>query len=335
MRGGMSLRMRGATMLPLLLLAGTVVAATLAVVLTGREVRTNTLYSVLQYFATVGPVALGLGLAMIAGQFDLSVGAMFGLAGIVAVLAGGSSWELGILAACGAGVLAGLIQGTMVSRLAVPSLPVTLGGLVTLSGLAYVVTNSKSVGFANYDIGLALNDPVAEVFSARSLVALGCFVIASLFLNVTRGGRNVYATGGNPTASRKVGLPVRRITIAVLCVSGGLAALSGALVAYSLAAASPENASNPLLPAAIAAVLGGVGVNGGTGSPLGILAGALTLSVVETTFDVLAAPDYLSGICYGLLLLGAMIVAAPERERAWYAVRSSTALMRRSPGRHD
>lgn len=299
------------SMLPYLVLALTVVGALAWVSASGRAVDTNYGYAILQYAATVGPVALGFGLAMIAGQFDLSVSAMFGFAGIVAIMAGGGSWVVGLAAALAVAVVVGLVQGLIIVGLGAPSLPVTLGGLVTMSGLAYVITGSRSVSFDDYEIGFQLGQPIAGVLSPRSLIVLACFAVVALALSRTRTGRDLYAAGSNPAAARSVGLQVRRLTIGVLVLSAVLTALSGSLVAFTLAAASPDSATNPLIPAVVAAVIGGVRVRGGAGTAHGILAGVLTLSVVETTFNVVAAPQYVTEITYGLLLACAMVVASP------------------------
>lgn len=304
-------------LLPFLLLAGVTIIALILILANGHSLDQQSLYGLLQYFATIGPVALGFGLVMMAGHFDLSVAAMFGFGGIVAVLTGTDAWQLGLAAAVGSGIVSGVILGTIIVKLRMPSLPVTLGGMVTLTGLSYVLTSSKSVSFSNYDIGIKLSEPIAEVFSYRSITALVCFLVAAVVLRYTRLGRDLYAVGGNARAARSAGLKVGAITIGVLAVSGALTALSGGMVAYTLAAAAPDTALNPLVPAAIAAVVGGVATGGGGGTALGIFAGVLTLSVIETTFNILATPDYVSGVVYGSLLLLAMIAAAPERRNLW------------------
>ena len=156
-------------------------------------------------------------------------------------------------------------------------------------------------------------------------------MVIALILRYTRLGRDVYATGGNPVASANAGIKVGLVTVGVLALSGALTALSGGLVAYTLSAAAPGDASNPLIPAAIAAVIGGIGTSGGRGSVAGILAGVLTLSVINTAFNVVAAPDYVSDIVYGALLVVAMVSAAPDRDRLWAAAGRLRRQLRRAP----
>jgi ribose/xylose/arabinose/galactoside ABC-type transport system permease subunit len=303
----------------------TLVGSAIWISTTGRDLDSSFFFAVLQYSATIGPVALGFGLGMLAGQFDLSVSSMFVFAGIVAITFGGSSWVVGLLVALGAAAAVGLIQGLLVVRLGAPSLPVTLGGLVTLAGLSYLITGSKAASFSDYDIGVRLGQSVAGVFSARSIVVILCFAIAAVLLHYTRLGRDVYATGSNEFAAKSVGINVGAITVGVLILSAVLTALSGALVAFTLASASPNNATNVLIPAVVAAVIGGIRVTGGAGTPLGILAGVLTLSIVETAFNVVAAPQYVTEITYGLLLGLAILAAAPDRLKLVRAFKQKTA----------
>jgi ribose/xylose/arabinose/galactoside ABC-type transport system permease subunit len=312
-------------LLPYLVLVGTTIAAVAWVTAAGRAVDGNYFYAVLQYSATIGPIALGFGLAMLAGHFDLSVSSMFGFAGITAIMLGQSSWALGLVAALAVAAAVGLVQGLIVVRLGAPSLPVTLGGLVTLSGLSYVVTGSRSVTFDDYEIGVALGQPIAGIFSARSIAVLACFAVAGALLSRTRLGRDLYATGSNPGAARSVGLRVSALTIGILVVSAILTAGSGAMVAFTLAAASPDTATNPLIPAVVAAIIGGVSVSGGAGTAQGILAGVLTLSVVKTTFNVVAAPQFVTEVTYGLLLAVAMLAASPEKGKLLGVWRARTA----------
>lgn len=315
---------------PYFLLSATVVLVWLAVLLKDKSISDQSVYAAFEYTAAIGPVALGLGLTLIAGQFDLSVGAMCGFGGILAVLVGGS-WETGIIVALGAAVVVGLIQGTLIERLKLKAIPVTLGGLITLSGLGYVIAHDKTVTTTNYQVGIDLKEPIFDVLSLHSLVALACFVAAIGLLRYSRPGRNVYAVGGNEKASRSIGLPAGRTIVGVMIASAMLAALSGAMSAFALASASPENPSNPLFPAVIAVLLGGVRLSGGIGSPSGILAGVLTISVINTGLSILSTPSYVSSLAYGALLLVATIAAAEDRAAMLRGLRRLAEPFKRHP----
>ena len=164
--------------------------------LTQHTVRTANVYDIFQNFASYGLVALALGITIIAGEFDLSVSSMYLLGGMVAVLTGNGSPLLGILAALGTAILVGVVQGGLIARFRLNSMPVTLGGYLIVLGTTYILGHSKSVIYQKYTVGLRLDKPMLQIFSIRSLVSLGIFVIAAIVLRYLRVGRDIRAIGG-------------------------------------------------------------------------------------------------------------------------------------------
>jgi len=297
---------------PYLILVVMVLVMALLPSFSAYDVRTANVYNVFQNFASLGLVALALGMTIMAGHFDLSVSSMYLLGGMVAVLTGEHSATAGIFAALGVAVVVGLVQGTLIARFAVNSMPVTLGGYLILLGLTYVIGHSKSVSYSNYQVGIELDKPIAQIFSIRSLVSLGLFVVAAFALHYTRLGRDVRAIGGDSRASRTAGLRVNRLVVAVFVVSALGAALPGALLDYSLATATPTTGLDVLTFSATAALIGGVSLAGGRGSPVGIAAGVLSLSILQEVLSVVAAPSYVSSLITGGLLVAVTILWAPE-----------------------
>jgi len=269
----------------------------------------RTFYSVFQHFAAVGLVALGLGLTMILREFDLSVAGMFGLGGCVAVLYGAGSPWLGVLAAIGVGALGGVIQAVIINRLNLSSVAVSLGGLLTWLGLGYVLTGNRTINFEHMDVAIAMNEPFIGVLSIRALVTLACFVLLAAVVSYTRSGREIIAAGGDRAASLVAGVNVGALMIAVFAISGMLAALSGALLSYGLASATPTGGSADILVVAVAAViLGGVSLSGGVGRPLGIAAGVLVLSILRAGLTTLGVAPFVHDIVTGTVLLVVAIV---------------------------
>jgi ribose/xylose/arabinose/galactoside ABC-type transport system permease subunit len=121
----------------------------------GRFLTFATAFSALQTFATYGLVALGLGLTMLIGEFDLSVAGVFGLAGCIALLMGVTDPWVGIACALGIGLIFGLAQGLLITKLELGSVPVTLGGLLTATGTAYVVTGNRAVSSDQVELAIA------------------------------------------------------------------------------------------------------------------------------------------------------------------------------------
>ena len=250
-------------------------------VFTEYTLRTAYVYDVLQNFSSYGLVALALGITIIAGEFDLSVSSMYLLGGMVAVLAGASSPILGIVAALGAAVLVGVVQG-LIAGFRLNSMPVTLGGYLVVLGILYLLGDWKSVIYEDYEVGLRLDEPIFQIFSIRGLVALGIFVVAAIVLRYLRVGRDIRAVGGDRRAARVAGVRVDRILVGVFVVSALGAALAGALLSYSLATASPTNIGVDVLTfSATAALIGGVSLSGGKGGAVGIAAGVLSLSLLQ------------------------------------------------------
>ena len=260
-------------MRPLLILAGCILGLALIDV---REFLTMaTAASTFETFATIGLVALGLGLTMMIREFDLSVVGI-SMAGCIAVVMGGDNAWLGLACALAAGLLGGLAQGFIIVRLRLGSVGVTLGGLLVFAGVAYVVTENRALPYDNMAVALYLSAPIGGVFSIRSLVAIAIFLAAALVIGLTRYGRDIIATGSDRRAAMTAGVDVDGLIVGIFGFSGLCAALSGALLSYSLASASPSGLSDVIVPAAAAAILGGVSLAGGTGRPLGIAMGVLS-----------------------------------------------------------
>jgi ribose/xylose/arabinose/galactoside ABC-type transport system permease subunit len=277
----------------------------------GRFASQATVFSILQLFATLGPVTIGLALTMIVREFDISVAGMFGLAGVIAVIVGVENPILGVIAAVAVGAFGGAIQGLIMVRLGLSSIGVTLGGLLTFAGLAYVLTKNQSIPYDNMEVALAVNEPFFGVFSLRSVLALAVALAAAAVMAYLRVGRDIVAIGSDRRAATTAGVTVDRLLIGVFVVSGGLTALSGALLSYGLAAASPSGLADVLVPAAAAAILGGVSLAGGMGKPLGIATGVLVLCVIRSGLNALGVSPHVHDIATGAILLTVAVLDAP------------------------
>ena len=306
---------------PYLLLATIVLALAVVDAGQGRFLNRATAFSVLQQFATIGPVALALGLSMIVREFDLSVGGMLSLAGCLAVVTGANEPALGIALALAVGCIAGLLQGGIMVGLGLSSVGVTLGGLLTLGGLTYVLTENTTISYPRMNVALLVNEPVLGIFSLRSAVAIMAFVVAAFVMARTRIGRDVTATGSDRRAALVAGVRVDRILIGVFAVSGTLTALAGSLLSYSLAAASPVALADTLIPAAAAAIIGGVSLAGGKGTPAGIAGGVLVLAVLRSGLTAIGVPPYVHDIVTGGVLLAVALLDAGGLERRLFGIR--------------
>jgi ribose transport system permease protein len=287
----------------------------------GQFFTTSTAFSTLQQFAIFGPIALGLGLSMIVREFDLSVGGMMSLSGCIAVLTGARYPELGVALAVLFGLIWGLFQGMLMVWLRLGSIGVTLGGLLTLGGLAYVITGNQSISYPRMDVAMAVNSPVLHILSLRSLIALAAFLAAAFFMARTRVGRDVYATGSDRRAAMVAGVRTSAIIPAIFACSGMLAALGGSLLSYSLAAASGIALTDALVPATAAAIIGGVSLTGGKGTPIGIVGGVLVLCLLSAGLNAIGTQPAVHDVVTGGVLFLVAIADSIDLEPRLFATR--------------
>ncbi|NWB95742.1 ABC transporter permease [Pseudomonas gingeri] len=267
----------------------------------------DNLYALGQGFALLGLVTLGLSLTMIAGEFDLSIGAIVAVAGLIMVKTGDVMPLQGLALAIGCGLLLGLLNGALTLWLAVSSLVTSLGMMILLRGLAVWIEGGQVVSYSNFDASDALDQQVLGILSPRSLITITCFVGIAVLLRLTRLGRNIIATGSRRKAALASGVNVKRSIYLVFALSGGFAALVGALMSISLASASSQYGSNLLLQAATAAILGGVALSGGVGRPLHIAVGVMILGVLNNGLNLLGTHSALILLFNGLMLLLVMV----------------------------
>jgi ribose/xylose/arabinose/galactoside ABC-type transport system permease subunit len=306
---------------PFAVLAACIVLLALADGSAGRFLSAATAYSALQTFATISLVTLGLGLTMMIREFDLSVVGVYGMAGCIAVLTGTHDPWLGLGLALAIGLIAGAAQGFIIVRLHLSSVGVTLGGLLICVGIAFVLTESRSLPYENLPVALLLNERFAEVFSIRSIVAIAIFAALAAIFAWTRLGRDIIAIGSDRRAAQTTGVDVDGLIVGVFAFSGLCAALSGVLLSYSLASASPAGLSDVIAPAAAGAILGGVSLGGGTGRPLGIAAGALSLAVLRAGLNAVGAPPFVNDVTMGAVLLVVAFLDGPYLARRLTAAR--------------
>jgi L-arabinose transport system permease protein len=292
-------------------------------------------YNALQGFAQLGLLALAIGITMIAGEFDLSVVGTYALGGMLAVTAGARSPVAGVLVALAAGAAIGAVQGGLIAGLRIPSMPVTLATYITLLGLTYAISGGLSKTYPNGGATLWVDQTIAGVFSPRSLLTLAAFLAAAVVLGCTRLGRELRAIGGDRRASRVAGVGVDRRIIGIFTLSGGLAALGGALLSYSYASANPDPGLQPLILAAVAALLGGVSLAGGRGAPLGLLAGTLSVALLAQIVVTTALPDFSTQLLYAALLAVIVAIESPGLHSAVDRLRARRTSAVAGPGDAD
>jgi ribose transport system permease protein len=266
-------------------------------------------FPIFEGFALIGLVALGLSVTMLAGELDLSVGSVAAVAGIIAVKQSGLGLVPAVAVAVACAAVFGAAQGFAIARLGINSLVFTIGTLIAVSGLAYVLSDEQSVLIDLNDLGIS--DTITNqlwIFSPFSLTTIAAFVVVGAFLAVTRWGREIYAIGGGRNEARAAGVSTMRPIVIAFTLSASLAALGGALASLKSGAAQPGGYDSVLLSGVTAALVGGVSLYGGRGDVLGVAVGVLTLQFLLSGLSSRGAEFYVASLATGGLLLTVLLV---------------------------
>ncbi len=265
--------------------------------------------------SVVAIVALGQALVIIARGIDLSVGSVIGLSAVTGayVAAGTDSQLLGIGGALGAGLVAGMFNAILYTRFHINPFIATLGTLSIARGIALLMTGGIPISFSGWasylGAGRILEVPVSLILM---ILLAGAFII---FTTRTRIGRDIYATGDNPTAARLAGIDVDRTRFLVFALCGLLAGLGGLILAGNLASASPNLGRGSELDVIAAVILGGVALSGGRGSIIGVVLGALLMALLANAFVLLGISSHWQVITKGLVIVVAVGIDGIQRGR--------------------
>lgn len=256
----------------------------------------------------VGLVAVVQTVVIVSGGLDISVGSIAGFASVSAalVLQGtGNNTALGILAALGAGIAAGIINGLIITVLRVNPVIATLATLSAFRGVALLVTNGAAIGVLDERFNeIGSGRPLGIPFPIIVLVAMALFV--HILLRYTVWGRNIYAMGGNPIAARLSGINLNRYRMTVYMLSGIGAAIAGIVLTARTHSGQPQSGSQGLeLEAITAALLGGCALNGGKGTVFGTMLAVVLLGVLTNGMILLGIQSF-----YQLVAKGALLVLA-------------------------
>ncbi|WP_309714593.1 L-arabinose ABC transporter permease AraH [Armatimonas sp.] len=258
---------------------------------------------------TVGIVACTMLFCLAAGDFDLSVGSVVALAGVVAALVinktGNIALAIAIPVALGFGV--GAINGFVIARLGINALITTLATMQIVRGFARLLADGSSIGISNEAFGKLGQYKLLE-FQSPVWVMVLCFVVFGLLLNKTIYGRNTLAIGGNSEAARLSGVNVVRTKILIFAVQGAVAALAGVLLASRVSSGQPNTSEGLELQVISGCVLGGVSLTGGVGTISGMIVGVFIMGAVQNAMNLLNIPTFWQLVASGAILLAAVLL---------------------------
>lgn len=264
--------------------------------------RDDGVYAVLLGFALIGLVALGVTATMIAGELDISVAAVAGTSAAIAIRFSSLGLWPAVIATTAVAAAFGFLQGAAIARLRINSLVFTLGTLVVLGGVTFVLCGGQSLAVSNFDVSTALFVRWG-VFGPDSAVALAMFVLLGLFFGFVKYGREIYAIGGARNEALAAGVSARRPIIIAFTISATCAGLAGALAGLKAGTTSAEAFSPLLLQAISAALVGGISLTGGRGSVVNVFLGVAILSLISAALAMHGAADYVVQLTTGGILL--------------------------------
>ncbi|WP_349295127.1 ABC transporter permease (plasmid) [Thioclava sp. 'Guangxiensis'] len=284
------------------------------------------------FAANLGIVAIPMGLLMIAGELDISIGAMIPAGSMtVAILSGyyGLPIWVGMAGSLGLGVIVGTINGLLATRTTVPTLIITLGTLVAMQGIvlsaSVLLTGSASV---------ALQSPAWAKFLFGQLIGGSYQVIIVWWIAMTIGfvyvlhhsrrGNWIFALGGDKVSARNAGIPTDRLMIGLFILSAVSASFVGMCGAILFNSAQVSGGMNYIFNAVVAVVVGGVLLTGGFGSIMGIFVGTITFAIVSQGIYFTDIDRNWSSLILGAMLLVAVLMNNGFRKLALSAPSKKT-----------
>jgi simple sugar transport system permease protein len=296
---------------PLVLLAAEILVFTLR---SPVFLSASNISNVLAFTPELGMISLGMTLLMTAGEFDLSVGSVFGFAPIIMWTVYNThtaSLEIGFLIAMVLSALIGFINGWMVTRLKIPSFLVTLGMLLVVRGIALYITD----GFPQrtWTANSALTNLIVGEFSLGGLrihASVLWFVLFTVILGYvltqSKAGNWIQAAGGNADAARARGVRVTQTKILLFILTAVISAYAGVTSSIRVSAANPNSGTSYELEVIAMVVIGGTALTGGRGTIIGTVIGVLILRMMRNGIVLVGVPGLAYNIFIGAIILGMM-----------------------------
>lgn len=280
------------------------------------------LSNVAEQSAIVGVIAIGMTFVILTGGIDLSVGSLVALAGVVIGGALQRGWPVSAAVGVGllAGVVAGAVNGLMITRGGLPPFIATLGMMSVARGAALLLSDGRPISGFPAPLRVIATGNLLGV-PAPVVLMLVSYVVAYLVLSRTVVGRYVYAIGGNEEATVLAGVDVRFHKTMVYAISGLSAAVCSVILVARLDSAQPIAGMGYELDAIAAVVIGGTSLLGGSGSVIGTLIGALIMSVLRNGLNLLGVSSYLQQVAIGTVIIVAVLIDMALRRRVLHSTR--------------
>ncbi len=256
--------------------------------------------------------ALGMTLIIVSGGIDLSVGSTIAFTSVVGALLIQQGWGPGpvLFTMVAAGGLIGLINGGLIAGLRMTPFIITLGMLGIARGSAKWMADNQTVNYDTSPVNgwMTTADPFSRALPAGVWVAIGLAILTALLLRNTVFGRHVFALGSNEATARLCGIPTTRLKITIYALAGCFFGLAGLFQLSRLRQGDPTVAVGLELDIIAAVIIGGASLNGGVGTVLGSMIGALIMSVLRNGSQQMGWPTYFQEIIIGLVIIVAVFL---------------------------
>ncbi len=269
-------------------------------------VKISNILSTARSFSAIAVAGIGVSMVIITGGIDLSIGSVYGLAGVISAMLVVSGVPLlpGILGGMLIGSAVGLFNGMMVVYLRLPPFIATMGTMQIARGICYIITQGYPVSnlpkeYTLLGQGYLLGIPVP--IWVMILIA----ILFAIFLNMTTTGRRIFALGGNEEATRISGINTKRLKVLVYTLGAALAGLAGIITASKLGVGQPTAGIGFEMDAIAAVVIGGASLSGGEGTVTGTIIGAAIIGVLRNALVLLSVDSY-----WQTLIIGCVIILA-------------------------
>lgn len=277
----------------------------------GRNMR-----NIIEQVATLAIVASGVTVVMITGDFDLSVGAIASLVGVVAALLmkSGMSTLMSILLALLLGTTAGLLNGLIIAYGGLSAFVGTLATMTAYGGIALLISKGTTI-FALPENFKVLGQGSLSFLPVSVLIMAFTVFVIYLLLEQTTYGRRLYAIGGNEEASFLSGIRTRQVRLIAFGVSGFFASLGGIVLTSRLFSAHPQAGSPFMLNAAAAVFLGMTSFREGEANIMGTLLGVFIIGVMGNGLNILGINTYVQSILTGAIIIFAVLLSSIAKKR--------------------
>lgn len=265
--------------------------------------------------AILSILAIGMMLVIITRGIDLSIGATLALAGMSSALLVSKNPDMSpilvIFIGIVIGMLCGAVVGGLIAKINILPIIATLGLMNVFRGITFIISGGKWVSAHQMPVSFKAI-ATGKILGINTLifVAIIIYIIFYYFINHTRTGRQIYATGSNPESAKISGIDTDRIIWMVYTIMGGLSGLAGVLWVSKFASAQGDTASGYELNVIAACVLGGVAISGGIGKISGLLMGTLLLGILNNALPLINVSPFWQNAIQGLVILAAVIMNA-------------------------